>query len=51
MVFDGFVCSQAANQEGLGKRLDELVKMILDESLHSDAGVASVVADMTCFLN
>ena len=29
MMQDGFVCSQAATQEELGERLDELVKMVL----------------------
>jgi hypothetical protein len=28
----------AANQDVLGSRLDTLVKMVLDEGLHSDAG-------------
>ena len=50
-VLDGFVCAQADAQEELGKRLDEMVLMILDYGLHSEAGVTSEVADTTCFLN
>jgi hypothetical protein len=50
-VLDGFIYALAATQDVLGKRLDALVLMVLDEGLHSDAGVYSVVADMTCFLN
>ncbi len=51
MVLDGFILAQAGTQEELGKRLDELVKMALDLGLHSGAGVISVVANTTCFLN
>ncbi len=43
-VNNGFVCASAATQEELGKKLDELVKMVLDYGLHSQAGVASVIA-------
>lgn len=33
-VLDGFICAQAKDQWILGSRLDELVKMVLDEGLH-----------------
>jgi hypothetical protein len=36
--------AQAANQDVLGSRLDELVKMVLDEGLHDDQGVISIFA-------
>jgi len=51
MVFDGFVCSQAACQDVLGSRLDELVKMVLDEGLHDDCGVNAMVGKQLYFLN
>jgi len=51
LVNNGFICSMAANQDVLGARLDELVKLVLDEGLHEDEGVTSEVADTTCFLN
>ncbi len=41
----------AGRQDELGAYLVELVKMILDEGLHEDAGVTSIIADMNCFLN
>jgi len=50
-VLDGYIAAQAVNQDVLGSRLDELVKMVLDYGLHSDAGVTSKIADMNCFLN
>ena len=50
-VNDGFVCTQAGHQDVLGSRLDELVLMVLDYGLHSDAGATSEIADSTCFLN
>jgi hypothetical protein len=34
-VNNGFVCASAATQEELGKKLDELVKMVLDYGLLS----------------
>jgi hypothetical protein len=50
-VNNGFVCASAATQIELGKRLDELVKIVLDEGLHSGVGATSEIADTTCFLN
>jgi len=50
-VLEGFSFAQAACRDELGERLDELVLMVLDESLHEDAGVTSIIADMNCFLN
>ncbi len=38
-VLDGFVCAMATCQDELGSRLDELVKMVLDEGLHHSEGV------------
>ena len=35
----------AGNQIELGTMLNELVKMLLDMSLHSDAGVATKIFD------
>ena len=48
---DGFVSAQAACQDELGSRLDELAKMVLDYGLHNDCGVTSMLAVTHCFLN
>ena len=50
-VLEGFIYAQAACQNELGARLDDLVKMVLDYGLHEDAGVTSIIADMNCFIN
>ncbi len=41
----------SGSQDVLVSWLDELVKMVLDYGLHSQAGVASVIAGKNCFLN
>lgn len=51
LVLDGTIYSQAATQEELGERLDELVKMVLDEGLHDDEGVAYKMIGFECLLN
>ncbi len=50
-VLDGFVCSMAACLDVLGTRLDELVKMVLDEGLHDDACQTITIAGSPIFLN
>ena len=50
-VQDGFVLAHAGCQDDLGTRLDELVKMVLDMNLHSDAGATQIISGTTCFLN
>ncbi|MCK5371490.1 MAG: hypothetical protein KAQ62_23170 [Cyclobacteriaceae bacterium] len=50
-VLDGFICAQAGHQDELGTRLDELVKMVLDYSLHSDAGKTIKICDTDFFSN
>jgi len=48
---DGFLCASAAEQQVLSDNLDRICKMILDEGLHSDAGVFTEVLGSKCFLN
>jgi hypothetical protein len=43
--------AQAGCQEELGKRLDELVLMVLDYGLHSNAGKSIQFAGMTIIQN
>ena len=50
-VNDGFIYATAKDQWELGDKLDELVLMILDYGLHSDAGKTSVIAGSPYFLN
>lgn len=50
-VQDGFVLAQNCCQDGLGTRLDELVKMVLDLGLHSDPGATQKISGTTWFLN
>lgn len=50
-VNSGFICAQAANQDVLGERLDEILKMVLDKGLHESGGVTSEIANTTYFLN
>ena len=50
-VQDGFILAQAGCQDDLGTRLDELVKMVLDLSLHSDPGATRIISGTACFLN
>ena len=51
MVNNGFVCAQAANQDELGLRLDELVIMVLDKGLHNNVVKTIVIADNLLYLN
>ena len=48
---DGLLCASAVEQQELGDNLDKICKMILDEGLHSDAGVFREVLGSKCFLN
>jgi hypothetical protein len=50
-VNNGFVIAMAGHQDVLGSRLDEMVLMILDMDLHSDTGIAPVIAGKPYFLN
>lgn len=50
-VQDGFVLAQAGCQDDLGTRLDELVEMVLDMGLHSDAGSIQMISGTSCFVN
>lgn len=50
-VDDGYIYAMAGNRDELGKRLDEIVIMILDKSLHSVAGKSIKIFDADFFLN
>ncbi len=50
-VNTGFVIAMAGNQDALGERLDEMVLMVLDYGLHSDAGKTVNIAGTPFFLN
>jgi hypothetical protein len=50
-VQDGFFLAQDSCQDGLGIRLDELVKMMLDMGLHSESGAIQIILGTACFLN
>jgi hypothetical protein len=51
MPDDGFIVAQSSDQKTLGKNLDEICKMLLDEGLHNNAGVSIDIFDMDFFLN
>ena len=50
-VLNGFICAQAVDQWGLGDKLDELVLLVLDYSLHDDEGISTMMAGTYYFLN
>lgn len=50
-INDGFIYSMASSQLELGDMLDEMVVMILDKGLHSDAGITAKICDTDFFLN
>lgn len=47
----GYIYAMADDQWLLGDILDELVLMILDEGLHSNAGIKIKICDTDFFLN
>ena len=50
-VNDGFILAQAGHQDELGRKLDEMVIMILDYELHTDSGKKSNIAGTLFFHN
>ena len=50
-INDGYIFSQASNQDELGEKLDEMCVMIMDKGLHDDAGVTAKIFDTDFFLN
>ena len=46
-LLDGFIYAEADTQDELGKRLDELVLMVLDKGLHDVACKSIKLAGMT----
>jgi hypothetical protein len=51
MPNDGYIVAQSNDQKELGKNLDEMCVMILDEGLHNDAGVKAKIFDTDFFVN
>ena len=51
MPNDGYIVAQSNDQKELGKNLDEICIMILDNGLHDDAGVTIKIFDTDFFLN
>lgn len=51
MPNDGFLCSQATDQKTLGKNLDEICIMVLDNGLHNYVGVTIEIFGSEYFLN
>ncbi len=43
--------AMAGHQDELGEHLDELVLMVLDNGLHDDTGVTSMLGDQLYFHN
>ena len=50
-VNDGFICARADNQDELGRKLDEMVLLILDHNIQSMAGNTEIIAGTDVFLN
>lgn len=50
-INEGKVWSVAETEEELGKNLDCICKMKLDEDLHGSSGVAEIIAGTSFFLN
>jgi hypothetical protein len=48
---NGLLCSRAPDQRMLGENLDKICIMILDNGLHSQAGVTTKIFDTDFFLN
>jgi hypothetical protein len=51
MPNNGYICSQSTDQKELSKNLDEMCVMILRRGLHNDAGVSTIIAGTSFFLN
>ncbi len=50
-VNDGFICARASEQRELGRKLDEVVLMVLDKGLHKDEGLFITICQEKSFLN
>lgn len=50
-VKGGYIYAMASDQWELGEMLDEIVFMVLDNSIHADAGKFVTVDNMKYFLN
>ena len=50
-VNDGFILSQAGNQDELGRKLDEMVLLVLDYDIHNSQAKTINICDMDFYLN
>ncbi len=51
IVNDGLICARASEQNELGKKLDEMCRMVLDYGLHNDSGVSIEIFGNKFFCN
>jgi hypothetical protein len=51
LVLDGYIMARAGDQDALGKKLDELCKMVLDMGLHKNSGFFIKLCEFECSLN
>ena len=50
-IHDGYMYAKASDQWQLGEMLDEMALMILDQKIHSHAGISVKICDVDFFLN
>ena len=50
-VNQGYICARADTQEELGRKLDDIVLLVLDYGLHDTSGKALSIVGNTIFLN
>jgi len=50
-IHNGYIYAMADDQWKLGEKLDELVLLILDNELHSNAGKIYEIAEIRFFIN
>jgi len=50
-VNDGFILAQAGHQDELGRKLDEMVLLVLDFDIHKSKGITASICGELFFLN
>jgi hypothetical protein len=51
MPEDGYICAQSTDQKELGKTLDKICIMVLDQNINADLGVKIKIFGTDLFLN
>lgn len=51
MVNNGFICARGSNQDRLGRKLDEIVLLVVDYRLHDNRGKSLAFAGTEINLN